>query len=252
MSERAPHVRDRRERRARRRASELAVDHAGVADRVARARETRPCARCARPRSSAASASSASNTSRSSAVWCARDARLGRDVPLEAAVPVEMVGRDREQDRDARMERLRARELERRHLGDEHVDVVARPRRSAGGRCCRPRPRCAPDASSIAAISVVTVVLPLVPVTATIGASVRSAARSISLRTGTVAARAAAERRVVEPHQRARHDEIGRADDASDRLGGRAPRRGRRRARAHRRPGAAYAAARARARPRAT
>ena len=36
-----------------------------------------------------------------------------------------MIGRDREQDRDARAERVAGeRELERRHLGDDHVDVV--------------------------------------------------------------------------------------------------------------------------------
>ena len=42
-----------------------------------------------------------------------------------------------------------------------------------------------PDASSIAAVRLVTVVFPLVPVTATIGTRARSAARSISLRTET-------------------------------------------------------------------
>ena len=40
-----------------------------------------------------------------------------------------------------------------------------------------------PDASSIAATIDVTVVFPLVPVTATIGTRARSAPRSISLRT---------------------------------------------------------------------
>ncbi len=48
-----------------------------------------------------------------------------------------------------------------------------------------------PEASSIAAVRLVTVVFPFVPVTATIGTRVRSPARSISLRTGTFAARAA-------------------------------------------------------------
>ncbi len=49
-----------------------------------------------------------------------------------------------------------------------------------------------PDASSIAAIIVVTVVFPFVPVTATIGTRARSAARSISLRTAMPRACAAA------------------------------------------------------------
>ena len=98
------------------------------------------------------------------------DPRLVRDVSLVAAVPVEMIGRDREHDRDLRVERLRARELERRHLGDQHVDARRRPRRSAAGRRCPAATARRPDALSISAVSVVTVVLPLVPVTATIGA----------------------------------------------------------------------------------
>ena len=70
-----------------------------------------------------------------------------------------------------------------------------------------------PDAVSISAISVVTVVFPLVPVTATSrGASARprsrSAARSISDRTGDPAA---ASRTMAgwSGHARARHDQVG-------------------------------------------
>ena len=48
-----------------------------------------------------------------------------------------------------------------------------------------------PEAMSMAAVSDVTVVFPFVPVTPTIGTRARSAARSISLRTGTLSARAA-------------------------------------------------------------
>ena len=69
-------------------------------------------------------ASSPSNTSRSSSRLVREDPRLRGDVVLEAPVPVEMVLGRAEQHRDARPERLGERELERRHLGDEHVDVV--------------------------------------------------------------------------------------------------------------------------------
>ena len=102
----------------------------------------------------------ASGGAKSSAFACA--------YASERAVPVEVVVGDVEQHRDVGREGVGGeRELERRHLGDDHVDVVAggveqRSADVAGGR----RSRC-PTPSSIASISVVTVVLPLVPVTAT-------------------------------------------------------------------------------------
>ncbi len=69
-----------------------------------------------------------------------------------------------------------------------------------------------PDASSIAAVRLVTVVFPFVPVTATIGAVARSAARSISLRTATRLRACGNDRRMRFRDQRARHDELDLAD----------------------------------------
>ena len=87
------------------------------------------------------------------------------------------------------------RELERRDLGDDHRDVVAggveqRAPDVPGGDARDPAAR------SMASISVVTVVLPLVPVTAinrgpSGRARRRAAARSISERMGTPASYAA-------------------------------------------------------------
>ncbi len=127
-----------------------------------------------------------------------------------------MILGDREQDRDPGPESLRERELERRDLGHEHVDVVVdgfEQRAADVARRCRAR---TPDASSIAATSVVTVVLPFVPVTATIGTRARSAARSISLRTGTPARRAAEIIAMRVADERARHHEIEGAGQRVD------------------------------------
>ncbi len=94
--------------------------------------------------------------------------RLGRGVVLEARVAVEVVGRDVRQDRDVRAEAVDRLELER---GDFAHEVAARrsPRESprAARRCFRRARRAAPPRSSVSAIQVVVVDLPLVPVTAT-------------------------------------------------------------------------------------
>ena len=118
-----------------------------------------------------------------------------------------------------------------------------------------------PDASSIAAVRLVTVVFPFVPVTATIGAAARSAARSISLRTATPARACGDDRRMRFGDQRARHDELDLADrravpvvrrarrrrarqrrDAPRRASGRRRRRGGRRRRSRPSPRGAGAA----------
>ncbi len=59
----------------------------------------------------------------------AHDPALRVDVRLLRPVPVEMVGGQVQQDRDARMERLDEPQLERRRLDDEHVVAFARRQR---------------------------------------------------------------------------------------------------------------------------
>ena len=105
------------------------------------------------------------------ALWWREDLAPSPRVGLDDAVPVEVVLGHVEQHRDVGRERVgRERELERRHLGDEHVDVVVdRVEQRAADVAGRGAARC-PAPRSIAAISVVTVVLPLVPVTATTAA----------------------------------------------------------------------------------
>ena len=154
-------------------------------------------------------------------------ARLGCDVALEAPVPVEVVLGQAEQHRDPRSERLGERELERRHLGDEHIDVVvdrveqratdvARRDRAPARRFEHRRGETRDRRLAVGAGD---------------GddrhASLRSAARSISLRTGTPAAARGDDRGMRLGDERARHDEVdvarpvpryqssvGRVDDA--------------------------------------
>ena len=165
----------------------------------------------------------------------ARDPRLGRHVVLERAVPVEMVGGDASMIATRGRNRSRRRELERRHLGDDDVDVVGDGLDRADGRCCPPRPHAGPtlrasgDQRGDRRLAV--------------GAgdrddrrcAARSAARSISLRIGTPRACAA-----TIAAWSARTSGLGTTrsaarDAARDRAGGRAPRRARRRGRAARR-----------------
>jgi hypothetical protein len=94
-------------------------------------------------------------------------------------------------------------------LRDDHVDVVGRPRRDQRPAELPGRARrAAPDASSMPAVSVVTVVFPLVPVTPRSAGRVRSPAEVDLAATATPAAERHASARVVEAHERARHDEI--------------------------------------------
>ena len=105
--------------------------------------------------------------------------RLEAGVVLHGAVAVEMVGRDVEQDADGRLQRRRQLDLERGHF--DHVACGRWPAAAAPGsrcRCCRPSAHpCRPD-RRMCAISAVVVDLPLVPVTATNGASGALLARS--------------------------------------------------------------------------
>ena len=139
-------------------------------------------------------------------------------------MPVEVVVGDVEQHGDVgRNASVGERELERRHLGDDDVDVVAdgveqRPADVAGGDARDARPRRASPSTSV-----VTVVLPLVPVTATIGARRaarrRAAARSISRAHRHPGGVGGDERGVVGAHARARHHEVGGAAASRGRVG---------------------------------
>ena len=64
---------------------------------------------------------------------------LRREIAAHAAVPVEVVGREVEKDRDVRLQRPRQLDLVGREL-EHHHHAVRRPDRGRGrlGRCCRP------------------------------------------------------------------------------------------------------------------
>ena len=100
------------------------------------------------------------------------DARLGRRVAVEAVVAIEVIGRDVEQDGDARVERLHRLQLEARHLDDAEAarpSAAGVPTASASGSPRLPPTNVGrPVARSISPTSVVVVDLPLVPVMATI------------------------------------------------------------------------------------
>ena len=119
------------------------------------------------------------------------DARLGLDVPLEAAVPVQVIGRDVQHRRHARPEQRGALELEARGLG--HDDAVGREVErllgQAACRCCRRRARGAPGPRKSSPVSAVVVVLPFVPVIAMTSASIARQASSSSPTMGTPRAR---------------------------------------------------------------
>ena len=106
------------------------------------------------------------------------DARLRRDVAREVAVPVEVVGRDVQDHRGARPERVDGLELEGRDLEHRDVERASRPARARDDRCCRPLRRAAPRRPACAHSSSVVVVLPLVPVIATTGTRERAEARA--------------------------------------------------------------------------
>ena len=141
--------------------------------------------------SSATTGSSRFATSRSSSRWCAKTRALTAEYARERPVPVEMVLRHVEQDGHPRPERGGRRvELERRDLDDD--DVRGSSTTSSSGRPMLPAATArTPDASSIAVMSVVTVLLPFVPVTATTGTRAASIPRSITPGNGTRRARAA-------------------------------------------------------------
>ena len=122
-------------------------------------------------------------------------AQLGGGVGLERPVPVEVVGRDVEQHGRVGAELLDALELKARELADDRPARLDAAREASRARCRR-CPRSAlgtPPRSSIAAVSSVVVVLPLVPVMPTIGlrSSSRRYASSTSAHTGMPAERAA-------------------------------------------------------------
>ena len=115
----------------------------------------------------------------------------GRDQPLldrgiifHRAVAVEMVGRQVEQDADARIERGREIDLEGRTF--DHVDALRPPAAQVENRrrrYCRPAARRSPASRRIWAISAVVVHLPLVPVMAISGApGAQRAARGRTIR----------------------------------------------------------------------
>ena len=92
---------------------------------------------------------------------------LDRRIVLHRAVPVEVIGREVEQDADGRRERRREVDLERRAL--DHVDAIVGGRLERQDRVPILPPICTsrPASRRIWAISAVVVDLPLVPVMAT-------------------------------------------------------------------------------------
>ena len=122
-------------------------------------------------------------------------AQLGRRVGLERPVAVEVVGRHVEQHGDVGAEALDAFELKARELAhDRPPGLDACPANDDSAVPTLPAPTLGtPPASSMAAVSSVVVVLPLVPVMPTIGlrSSSRRYASSTSAHTGIPAERAA-------------------------------------------------------------
>ena len=83
--------------------------------------------------------SSALSTAQSAADLVLEDPRLGRGVLLDAGVPIEVVGREIEQHRDPRMERLDRSRAESCWPRSRESCSRSKPRpaRSARCRCCR-------------------------------------------------------------------------------------------------------------------
>ena len=105
---------------------------------------------------------------------------LGARVGVEARVAIEVIFGDVQERATRGWNVGDALHLEARHLEDDDVERLVRPRRRAARRGCRRRTLRLPARSSIAPTSAVVVLLPLVPPIATIGAVDRSATASSS------------------------------------------------------------------------
>ena len=140
------------------------------------------------------------------------DPRLRRArTPRRVAMAIEVVGREVQQHRDPRMERvdrLRAGSCSPRRRGACRAST-RRPARSAARRCCRRPSTSMPAASSIRPVSVVVVDLPFVPVIAMTRPRSQRDASSSSPITGTPRARAASIAGCSRRHAGTQHDQIG-------------------------------------------
>ena len=120
----------------------------------------------------------------------ARRCALRLDVGLERAVPVEVIGRDVQQDRDRRDGTTPGARAGSSTPPRRARRVPRAPPPGRTGRCCRTRARRARRLADRPRSSTSTVVLPFVPVTARYGARASRAPSSISPQTGRPRSRA--------------------------------------------------------------
>ena len=144
--------------------------------------------------------SSASYTRRSSPVWCVDDPapwprRSRSNVPCQSRWSGVIASSTATRGRNASCANASWNDDTSATMTPADANAGRRLRRCSGRPMLPAAIVRTPDASSIAAIIVVTVVFPFVPVTATIGTRARSAARSISLRTAMPRADAASRSR---------------------------------------------------------
>ena len=188
-------------RRPRKRAE---LDRSSGRTRSSRAREPRRCA----PHPGVVAVEHRDSRPAS---WRANSARLGLAVLVEVGVAVEMVGGEVEQDADARPEaspptRAGSSTPRRPHVARRPLDA---PSTSGVPRLPPTNDAPARGGAACAPSSAVVVLLPLVPVMATIGTAQR-ARRELDLAPapGCRARRAALSSGAVARHARARHDQI--------------------------------------------